>query len=189
MKISLLFAAACAVISNFLVISYADANFIGNTVTAEWSVLYPDILVIIETHDVLVDQDVELPSTVIMGDSRFDIDIGDNFILFSFNEGTTWGDDLFNGWEFSDTDGLIDEIDGFSIGAITGVVSGLEADDLSYTPDSVTVNFGRSGTNVSVSTGSTIRLDVSFVPITPALWLFGSGLLGLVGIARRKKAV
>ena len=26
------------------------------------------------------------------------------------------------------------------------------------------------------------------VPIPPALWLFGSGLLGLVGIARRKKA-
>lgn len=26
------------------------------------------------------------------------------------------------------------------------------------------------------------------VPIPPAMWLFGSGLLGLVGIARRKKA-
>lgn len=29
---------------------------------------------------------------------------------------------------------------------------------------------------------------VNSVPIPPALWLFGSGLLGLVGIARRKKA-
>jgi hypothetical protein len=28
----------------------------------------------------------------------------------------------------------------------------------------------------------------SAVPIPPALWLFGSGLLGLVGVARRKKA-
>jgi hypothetical protein len=26
------------------------------------------------------------------------------------------------------------------------------------------------------------------IPVPPALWLFGSGLLGLVGIARRKKA-
>jgi hypothetical protein len=26
------------------------------------------------------------------------------------------------------------------------------------------------------------------VPIPPALWLFGSGMLGLVGMARRKKA-
>jgi len=29
---------------------------------------------------------------------------------------------------------------------------------------------------------------VETVPIPPALWLFGSGLLGLVGMARRKKA-
>ena len=29
---------------------------------------------------------------------------------------------------------------------------------------------------------------VSPIPIPPAVWLFGSGLLGLVGIARRKKA-
>ncbi len=30
--------------------------------------------------------------------------------------------------------------------------------------------------------------DVSAVPIPAAVWLFGSGLLGLIGIARRKKA-
>jgi hypothetical protein len=29
---------------------------------------------------------------------------------------------------------------------------------------------------------------VSPVPIPAAVWLFGSGLLGLIGIARRKKA-
>jgi hypothetical protein len=30
--------------------------------------------------------------------------------------------------------------------------------------------------------------DVSAVPVPAAVWLFGSGLIGLVGIARRKKA-
>jgi len=30
--------------------------------------------------------------------------------------------------------------------------------------------------------------DVSAVPIPAALWLFGSGLIGLIGLARRKKA-
>jgi hypothetical protein len=32
------------------------------------------------------------------------------------------------------------------------------------------------------------RIESSVVPIPPAIWLFGSGLLGLVGVARRKKA-
>ena len=30
--------------------------------------------------------------------------------------------------------------------------------------------------------------DVSAVPVPAAVWLFGSGLIGLVGFARRKKA-
>ena len=29
---------------------------------------------------------------------------------------------------------------------------------------------------------------VSAVPVPAAVWLFGSGLIGLIGIARRKKA-
>jgi hypothetical protein len=29
-------------------------------------------------------------------------------------------------------------------------------------------------------------VESSIVPIPPALWLFGSGLLGLIGIARKK---
>lgn len=32
-------------------------------------------------------------------------------------------------------------------------------------------------------------LDVSYVPIPAAVWLFGSGLLGLVAVARRKKSL
>ena len=33
-----------------------------------------------------------------------------------------------------------------------------------------------------------VDVDVSVVPVPAAVWLFGSGLLALVGIARRKKA-
>jgi len=29
--------------------------------------------------------------------------------------------------------------------------------------------------------------DLSAVPVPAAVWLFGSGLLGLVGVARRRK--
>ena len=34
-----------------------------------------------------------------------------------------------------------------------------------------------------------VMADVSAVPVPAAVWLFGSGLLGLVGVARRKKAL
>ncbi|MBI5783055.1 MAG: VPLPA-CTERM sorting domain-containing protein, partial [Gammaproteobacteria bacterium] len=30
--------------------------------------------------------------------------------------------------------------------------------------------------------------DVAVVPVPAAVWLFGSGLLGLIGVARRKAA-
>jgi hypothetical protein len=36
--------------------------------------------------------------------------------------------------------------------------------------------------------GGEIRGQVNVVPIPAAVWLFGSGLIGLIGIARRKKA-
>lgn len=42
--------------------------------------------------------------------------------------------------------------------------------------------------HTSVFPGGEIRGQVSTIPIPAAMWLFGSGLLGLVGIARRKKA-
>ena len=32
------------------------------------------------------------------------------------------------------------------------------------------------------------KLNVGAAPIPAAAWLFGSGLLGLIGVARRKKA-
>ncbi len=63
------------------------------------------------------------------------------------------------------------------------------------TPPSVraidTLLFRLSTDNGFVSNGGGYYIDnvsISSVPIPAAVWLFGSGLLGLVGIARRKKA-
>jgi hypothetical protein len=42
---------------------------------------------------------------------------------------------------------------------------------------------------INIGSGnSLIVTSISAVPIPPALWLFGSGLLGLIGISRRNKA-
>ena len=40
----------------------------------------------------------------------------------------------------------------------------------------------------SSGTASFLVRDVTVVPVPAAIWLFGSGLIGLIGIARRKKA-
>jgi len=37
-------------------------------------------------------------------------------------------------------------------------------------------------------TGEILGVDLAPVPVPAAVWLFGSGLIGLVGVARRKKA-
>lgn len=43
-------------------------------------------------------------------------------------------------------------------------------------------------TMVAATANGAVNFVVSTVPIPTAAWLFGSGLLGLAGIARRKKA-
>lgn len=47
---------------------------------------------------------------------------------------------------------------------------------------------GESYNNCTVRRFAPFSHDATFVPVPAAAWLFGSGLLGLIGIARRKKA-
>ena len=53
--------------------------------------------------------------------------------------------------------------------------------------DSYLITF-RSGPTPDDKTGQTLAVDVKVVPVPAAVWLFGSGLIGLVGVARRKRA-
>jgi hypothetical protein len=58
------------------------------------------------------------------------------------------------------------------------------------------VGVAAAGSGVALGTQFTVDLGgqlfqgtvTSVVPVPPSVWLFGSGLLGLIGIARRKKA-
>ena len=54
---------------------------------------------------------------------------------------------------------------------------------LGFTPGSY-VSTLTNGSNVD-----TVTVNIGAVPVPAAVWLFGSGLLGLVGMAKRKKAV
>jgi hypothetical protein len=65
-------------------------------------------------------------------------------------------------------------------------------DGSGWIADSAVVALGANSYSITFGTGANvIEVDVqvvSAIPVPAAVWLFGSGLLGLVGIARRKKA-
>ncbi len=77
---------------------------------------------------------------------------------------------------------------GFSVSGKSTELPGLPGDIENYqiTPDAFTYGMGDTGTPGIA--GST-ELEVSSVPLPAALWLFGSGLLGLCQIGRKKSKV
>jgi hypothetical protein len=48
-------------------------------------------------------------------------------------------------------------------------------------------NFGADGVAVTAPTFNPATISIAAVPVPAAVWLFGSGLLGLVGVARRRQ--
>ncbi len=73
---------------------------------------------------------------------------------------------------------------------LSGVVSELMISDPNFSGlTSLSLSLSASSDVLYVSSGSSdIIFEFSAVPIPPALWLFGSGLLSLIGMARCKKA-
>lgn len=59
--------------------------------------------------------------------------------------------------------------------------------------DEISSGIDKAGAQINLPVGGAfnfapINYSFTVVPIPPAVWLFGSGLLGLVGVARRKRA-
>jgi hypothetical protein len=57
-----------------------------------------------------------------------------------------------------------------------------------WTGDTGAIYLGSNIYEVHFFDGSVLQIDVQVVPVPAAVWLFGSGLLGLAGIARRRRA-
>ena len=77
-----------------------------------------------------------------------------------------------------------------SVGTIVGITDTAGFDELrigTYLSTCANTTFGSCETATALDFASAQLLTT--VPVPAAVWLFGSGLLGLVGIARRKKAV
>ena len=95
------------------------------------------------------------------------------------------------GFRFRD---FLGDIDAMSLGNIT--TNNVLKSGVSFLPTDITIDPDGNSIFVNmlgftVSTNSTMSFDVNFtpapVPVPAAVWLFGSGLIGLAGVARRKK--
>jgi hypothetical protein len=105
---------------------------------------------------------------------------------------TPFGTGPNGAWDTSNGDAFV-MYSNFKIGVPSGYISG---DNISGNATKLGSSFASlgftPGSYVSTLTNGSftdsITINVSAVPIPAAAWLFGSGLLGLIGVARRKKA-
>lgn len=120
--------------------------------------------------------------------------IGLNSIIFSKSDvvsadvafgDVTWTEDLLDTFSMSLSSGTVNVLDYAFLPTTSLTAAG-----------SIVLNFPLSITGTDIASGesfeygyseSTQTVSAAVVPIPAAMWLFGSGLLMLVGIARRKK--
>jgi hypothetical protein len=92
-----------------------------------------------------------------------------------FNTMTADMDSMYANW--NSTPGNIQE---FNVGGLATVTpTGATTWELSFTHTQFDGPF--------LGFTSVVNMQISQVPVPAAVWLFGSGLLGLIGIVRRKK--
>ncbi len=131
---------------------------------------------------------------IVFDDSSLNIDITDEAFILTSNTGSYTPAGGFGSGSFGGT---------FTVGVDGGLlagtfdalqVSGLGENlynfnsDLVFTSGSLMGGF-YGGRIEGAIIGSTLQAklgEVTVVPVPAAVWLFGSGLLGLVGVARRK---
>jgi len=88
----------------------------------------------------------------------------------------------YNGFELTDVSDDIPDFSAFDWMLTTNTL---------LTMDNVMIGTSKMGIDwkgLEVNSNSYIQLEVSAVPVPAAIWLFGSALIGLVGMSRRTKA-
>jgi hypothetical protein len=95
-----------------------------------------------------------------------------------------WGSNFGNAFSFNN------DVAGFGSNQLISFIAlgATDVSDLGGTPVSNTFSNGAWHVNAATGTVSYVG-TVSAVPVPAAVWLFGSGLLGLVGIGRRRKQI
>ncbi len=159
--------------------------------------------------DFAVISDTDDPTIRAFFDFRIQLDFGSGFVNHVVSQGElvggigghtlgTAGTDPLNSTFFTDAN-FPNNIFGYQFDNLSGSITGNLADGQTVTAKtSLFVSLTAPGfeTGGAASIGDPLNLSsgafsgsLSIVPVPPAVWLFGSGLIGLIGIARRKQTV
>lgn len=124
----------------------------------------------------------------VLGD--LDFDLGDTFLISSM---ALWSQSNSNGIDSFTVFSSLDATFSSAINLGTFSASELNPITAQTFETSSTAQFIRLRVNSTHVGGNAVNIgevafEVSAVPIPATAWLFGSGLLGLIGVARRKKS-
>lgn len=138
-----------------------SAQMLNESMDAEW--VYSSFGSTIENHTVLVGNGVELLNTTIVNDTKFEIDLGDDWIEFRFNSASNWGSTSFNGWLFRDAFGTVAPITNYTIDSFSAGVTNTGGITTGFNDDECWANF--AGMSVA-GPGDWIRMKVDFGGLT-----------------------
>jgi hypothetical protein len=119
------------------------------------------------------------------------LEIGQNggHVVFSDNGDGSWGAEVFDVTNTSGGSITLSNDANFILGIDWG--SGYFGDTnstLTSSPDTYLIVFSGVDSQERPIRGNTLAVDLAPIPVPAAVWLFGSGLIGLAGVARRKKS-
>ena len=169
----------CAFFVVLFAFGTANAAFLnGNQIYAEY--LFPDQ----STQLISYGQKIVGPFTEIYTDGLgdyFRVNLSDTNITIKFLQTNAFDPAAFSGLHFQDT---LNNITGIGSATVNGATSlvGFNGSRVTFDGNNIWADFQ----GLSFTAGQIASIDVAPVPIPSAMILLGSGLVGLVGISRRR---
>lgn len=123
----------------------------------EVSYRYPDVGTVLESHEVVVGPMAEVTDDMSIL-SFFSLNLHGPYIVVDFSDFTSFGPASFAGWVFHDLTGELPAIGGAWLDGVSPEITGLDADDIEYDEDWVSINIE----SISVGAPSKFRVKVFF---------------------------
>jgi len=156
----------------------ADAFMLGKVLDYDW--LHPDKNTVYYNGPNLTVGDGYETIVLNDADKKGYLDIYDTGININFMGGRTDGGDIFNGIRLYDVNHTITP---FGTVTIVGTnLAGYDSSRVSCDAENIWIDLQSYDSFV----GKYLYLSVQPVPLPGAFWLFGAGLVALIGLRRRK---